>query len=278
MARIRSIHPEICTDETLVGISATAERTFVRLLPHLDDAGRAVYNPKLLKAALYPLHDHITAEHVAEDIGELHGAGLVVLYSKDGKNYISAKADAWSRWQKPRWKYESKLPAPDDAGVTEMQYPSDVRRTTSDDRRTVVELESSRSRSGDGAAAVTSDVRPTNVHAHPTLERRQRLFEEAVGILAGRHMNRVQSHANPKRHRQAVVAGKLQDHADEAFLLIDGKPEITAVELADKLEPNSGKPVASNEPGSSVLPFHVSSCACGGLGTDRTCRRNEESA
>ena len=61
MARIRSVKPELCTSETMAEVSAEAERTFVRLWTHCDDEGRCKDNPKLLKAALFPLHDDCTS-------------------------------------------------------------------------------------------------------------------------------------------------------------------------------------------------------------------------
>lgn len=114
MARIRSIHPEFCTDETLSLLSAEAERTFVRLWPHLDDDGRALDHPRLLKAALYPLHDDVTADDVDRHLSELAGHALIWRYEVDGKRYLTAKPDAWKRWQRPRHPSPSKFPAPPD--------------------------------------------------------------------------------------------------------------------------------------------------------------------
>lgn len=112
MPRIRSVHPEICEDITLAEVSAYAERTFVRLWTHLDDEGRGVDEPKLLKARLYPLHDSMTVERVEKDLAELEAKGLLQRYEVDGKRYLSAKPQAWHQWQKPQRRKPSKLPAP----------------------------------------------------------------------------------------------------------------------------------------------------------------------
>lgn len=138
MARIRSIHPELCTDETLAEISAEAERTFVRLMPHLDDDGRAVDNPRLLKASLYPLHDNVTAADVDRWLWELARHGLILRYLHPKGRFLTAKPESWVKWQKPRWRYESKFPTPEDPESTEMPEPSDVRRNPSDVRRSGV--------------------------------------------------------------------------------------------------------------------------------------------
>src|SRR5262245_14354807 len=102
MARIRSVHPDICVDDVLAEVSARAERTFVRLWTHLDDEGRCVDNPKLVKAALYPLHDDMTAGEVDRDLEELVAHGLLLRYEVDGRKVIAAKNQAWHDRQKPK--------------------------------------------------------------------------------------------------------------------------------------------------------------------------------
>lgn len=110
--RIRSVHPDITEDETLAQVSASAERTFVRLWTYLDDDGRCRDNPRLIKAAIYPLHDNMTAHEVDADLWELLEHGMVLRYEVDGKTFLAAKTDAWSSYQKPQRKTASKLPAP----------------------------------------------------------------------------------------------------------------------------------------------------------------------
>lgn len=112
MPRIRSVHPDICDDETLAGVSACAERTFVRLWTHLDDKGRGVDNPKLWKGKLYPLHDEVDEFAVEMDLCELADKGLLIRYEVDGKRYLSAKPDGWAKYQKPQHPSPSKLPEP----------------------------------------------------------------------------------------------------------------------------------------------------------------------
>lgn len=112
MARIRSVHPDICTDEALVNASAAAERLYVRLWTHLDDDGRCVDNALLLKAALFPIHQHVTAKHIGGWVDELVSLGCLFRYEHAGRHYLTVKPDRWSVWQKPRRKVDSKLPAP----------------------------------------------------------------------------------------------------------------------------------------------------------------------
>lgn len=114
MARIRSVHPDVCLDETLADASPRAERTFMRLWTHLDDEGRCIDNPKLIKAALYPLHDDMAAVDVDDDLTELASLGLIRRYQVAGRAVLCAKPEAWARYQKPRHPSPSKLPAPPD--------------------------------------------------------------------------------------------------------------------------------------------------------------------
>lgn len=122
MARIRSVKPELCTSETMAAVSAVAERTFVRLWTHCDDEGRCKDNPKLLKAALFPLHDDVTAAHLDAHLWELSGHGLIVRYSVDGDPFLHVPS--WHDHQKPQKKQVSKLPAPDQADDVAVQHQS----------------------------------------------------------------------------------------------------------------------------------------------------------
>jgi hypothetical protein len=137
MARIRSVHPDICLDETLAEVSARAERTFVRLWTHLDDEGRAKDNPKLIKAALYPLHDDMTSAEVEADIRELIGLGLLLRYEVDGVRVIACKSGSWGERQKPRHPSPSRLPAPPQGYRPPDGTPPPPSGEQRNDRRTV---------------------------------------------------------------------------------------------------------------------------------------------
>lgn len=141
MPRIRSVHPDICEDDTLAEVSAYAERTFVRLWTHLDDEGRAVDGAKLWKARLYPLHDSMTVERVEKDLAELEAKGLLQRYEVDGKRYLRAKSHAWSRWQHPQRPTKSKLPAPSPPPRVHVAEASRVALPVVEGRGDVVEKE-----------------------------------------------------------------------------------------------------------------------------------------
>lgn len=115
MARIRSVHPDICNDDVLAEVSAYAERTWVRLWTHLDDKGRGPDNAKLWAGLLYPLHDDVTPAKVERDLTELAARGLILRYEVAGKRWLCAKPSGWSRYQKPQHPTPSKIPGPPEA-------------------------------------------------------------------------------------------------------------------------------------------------------------------
>lgn len=110
MARIRSVHPGICTSEDIAELSAELERTFVRLWTHCDDEGRCRDNPRLIKAALYPLLDEQTVEVIDGELAELATAGRIIRYAVDGVNVLQVLN--WGAFQKPQRPTPSKLPSP----------------------------------------------------------------------------------------------------------------------------------------------------------------------
>lgn len=110
MPRIRSVHPDICNDDDVAGLSPYAFRTWVMLWTHLDDKGRGIDNAKLWAGVLYPLNDKMTAERVERDLAELEASNLLIRYEVDGRRYLSAKPSSWAERQKPQKPTPSKLP------------------------------------------------------------------------------------------------------------------------------------------------------------------------
>lgn len=125
MPRIRSVHPDICTDQGLVGLSGDAERLYVRLWTHLDDDGRCEDDLLLLKAALFPRHRHIGEDDIERWLVELVGNGQLIRYERNGKRLLTVKPDRWSQYQKPRRKVDSKLPAPTRADIVGTRSDND---------------------------------------------------------------------------------------------------------------------------------------------------------
>ena len=86
MARIRTVKPEFWTDEDLSSISETAQLMAIGLLNLADDEGFFKSNPKLIKAALFPLRETSMTIHGA--VSELSNIGYITCYNGvDGKDY-----------------------------------------------------------------------------------------------------------------------------------------------------------------------------------------------
>ena len=77
--RIRSIKPEFWVSLTVNRLSIPARLTFIGLWNYADDEGRGINDPRLIRAALWPL-DSVATEKIAEWMDEIHAAGLIDCY------------------------------------------------------------------------------------------------------------------------------------------------------------------------------------------------------
>jgi len=78
------------TSEAVSGLTSEAERLFTRLIMKADDYGSFFGNPKLIKAALFPLNE-IKDLILVKWLDECVEAGLIFRYKVDGKEYIRIK-------------------------------------------------------------------------------------------------------------------------------------------------------------------------------------------
>jgi hypothetical protein len=111
MARIRTIKPEFFTSLTIADLPLTARLTFIGLWTHADDEGRCVDEPRLIRAAVWPLDDRTAAE-VEDDLHALDDASLIVRYQHAGRRYLAVRS--WREHQKIDRPKASKLPALED--------------------------------------------------------------------------------------------------------------------------------------------------------------------
>lgn len=86
MARIRTIKPEFWTDEDMAEISEPACLLAIGLLNYADDEGYFNANPKLIKAAVFPIREPSVPIPVL--IRELSNCGYLSMFStQDGKHF-----------------------------------------------------------------------------------------------------------------------------------------------------------------------------------------------
>lgn len=102
MARIRSVHPGLFTDEQFMALALAAKVAWIGIWTEADDAGVFAWQPLTLKARLLP------AENVdmAGILEELERVGLVRSFEQEGKRFGVAKAfGKWQRPKKPKYRY-----------------------------------------------------------------------------------------------------------------------------------------------------------------------------
>src|SRR5690625_510316 len=114
MARIRTIKPTFFTSLTIADLTYTQRLTFIGLWTHVDDEGRCIYDPRLIKAALWPLDDR-TADDIADDIRALTEASLITHYTVGDRSYLHV--NTWDEHQRINRKTPSNLPAPEEGQI-----------------------------------------------------------------------------------------------------------------------------------------------------------------
>jgi hypothetical protein len=96
MARIRSIHPGLMTDEAFMAIGHGAFRFYTGLLMEADDQGIFEWKPLTLKARILPAHN----EDVIGLLAELTVANIIIQFTANGRAYGAIRN--FMKWQRPR--------------------------------------------------------------------------------------------------------------------------------------------------------------------------------
>jgi hypothetical protein len=144
--------------------SPMARLLFVGMWNFADDAGRMTYSPKTLKAQVYPSDDVSVAE-IERLIVELSANDLILIYSAEGKEFISITGWHHQKIDKPK---PSKLPGPFDDG------------SATRSRAVATDL----SRSEGIVSDRNSDAGASGAEAPPADDPRTRLFREGLPKLA----------------------------------------------------------------------------------------------
>lgn len=121
MARIRTIKPEFFTSLTIADLTPEQRLTFIGLWTHVDDEGRCVDDPRLIKAAIWPLDDR-TAADIEVDLKALTESSLITRYTLNRKRYLAVTN--WAEHQRINRPTESKLPAPEEGDPTPPEPPT----------------------------------------------------------------------------------------------------------------------------------------------------------
>lgn len=108
MARIRTIKPSMFSSLTVCAWPIEVRWTFAGLFTYLDDKGRGLDEPRLVKAELWPLDDKVTARRVDEYLAAISESGPLCRYSVDGRRYMHITS--WAEHQRVNRPTPSRIP------------------------------------------------------------------------------------------------------------------------------------------------------------------------
>jgi len=99
VARIRSIHPGLWTDEAFLSIDDAARLLYIGLLNEADDNGAFEWKPLTIKVRLRPATSETPAE-IATIMEKLCAANMIRRYDHDGKIFGAVRN--FVRYQRPK--------------------------------------------------------------------------------------------------------------------------------------------------------------------------------
>lgn len=223
MARIRSIKPEFFTSERMALLDHTDRLLFVGLWTHVDDEGRCIDNPVLIRNAVFPLDD-LSAERIQEGLRRLQELGRVERYTVDERRYLCITT--WEEHQKISHPSKSKLPAPDLGQETCEKPPEKIvspPETLRPDQGTGNGKEQG---AGSGSRRLSKEERTLTIS----------LAAAAIAERRGKN-DEARDKGNPTSWLASAIRGIGSDISEQANALLHDNPELTPDELADMLEP-----------------------------------------
>ncbi len=187
MARIRSIKPELRTSLTVAEWPREVRYFWVLLWGYLDDYGRGVDDPRLIKADCFPLDDDLTATDIGKWVGLIADTitpgepAPLCRYEVNGRRYLHATR--WHEHQKPQHPKDPKIPAcprPDCGGSSRGLHEDVTKSSGSPHEITGTSLPTE-----SGRSAPHEDVTKSSGDSHADLTPEQG-EGEVVGDGAGR--------------------------------------------------------------------------------------------
>ncbi|MBK4347243.1 hypothetical protein [Lacisediminihabitans changchengi] len=98
MSRYRVVKSQFFSSEDVIALSIPARLTFIGLWAYADDYGNGNANPKLIKAAVWPMDEEITVAEVDKHLNALHAGGQISFYEVDDRMYFAVTG--WKTHQK----------------------------------------------------------------------------------------------------------------------------------------------------------------------------------
>ncbi|MFJ5973562.1 hypothetical protein [Streptomyces sp. NPDC093060] len=132
MARIRSIKPEFFTSLTIAEQPLSARLTFIGLWTYVDDNGVGQADPRLIRAAIWPLEEAPDIlQRTREDLQSLQEGRLITLYEASGRPLVHI--NSWDEHQKVSHPRKPRFPTPNEVpqrpDLDSSDLPEDYRST-----------------------------------------------------------------------------------------------------------------------------------------------------
>lgn len=109
MARIRTIKPSFFRDHDIAELPLSTRLTFIGLWTYVDDEGRGIDDPRLVKGDLWQLDDKHTVAKVNNDLKVLAERGRIERYEINGRRYL--RVVNWTKHQRINRPTPSQIPA-----------------------------------------------------------------------------------------------------------------------------------------------------------------------
>ena len=216
MSRIRTLKPEFFRSESVAACTVPARLTYLGLWTEADDAGRGVANARTICGALWALDDNVTHCDVEAHLIELETTGHIRLYVVDGKRLF--QIERWAEHQAAAYRTGvSKHPDPDDGNVKNRGKPRSVVRKRAGGEGSRGERRGEE-QEGEGAGIPRT---LTKAAAELVAERRR------LDLTAA-------TKKDPARYTRAALRAIALQEVEPIAL---DEPTLTALELADRVEP-----------------------------------------
>lgn len=116
MARIRSVKPTYFTSRSIAALpDDTTRLAFIGIWGYVDDYGRGVDDPRLVKAAVFALNDRQTPHKVEGILSTLAAHGKIVRYEVNGERFF--QVTNWEKHQRVSRPTPSLIPPLEDSDV-----------------------------------------------------------------------------------------------------------------------------------------------------------------
>ena len=108
MARIRTIKPSMFSSLTVCAWPFEVRWLFAGLFTYVDDYGRGIDEPRLVKADLFPLDDKVTAARLDRLLTRISESGPLCRYEVGDRKYLHI--ESWAEHQRVSHPTDSVIP------------------------------------------------------------------------------------------------------------------------------------------------------------------------